>query len=84
MAKLTEPREPLDSLDAEEVAATAESRGWQIITERVESMIEGYRSQLETEERVNETTKIRGAIAALRTVLRLPTILQGEVTKEGA
>ena len=69
-----------DPVDLEHLDQTVASRGWQLIAERLQSMLTRKLEQLATDLDEAGTWKARGQIDALNTALRLPEILKAEFT----
>lgn len=75
-------REKLDGIDAEQISQVVDSRGWQLIRQRIEkTRDEKMRELLQPLDPV-QTANLRGSIAGLELALTVPKILMGEV-KEG-
>lgn len=68
----------LDGIDAEQVQRTTQSRGWQLITERLNKTLAGMVTDLERPHSEVDTATIRGTIAGLRLALGVPKILMVE------
>ena len=71
-------REELDAIDAQEVAELLDTRAWQLISRRIERITTGKARELERPSDAVNTAHLRGYIEALRTVLRVPSILIAE------
>lgn len=67
-----------DSIDAEHLQQTLETRGWQLIRERIERMIAADVQALETV-RAEELQRLQGGLARLRRVLQIPKIIDQEI-----
>lgn len=59
-----------------------QSRGWALVEERLQKDIERYRRELEHESVAESTAQVlRGKIAAARTCLTIPEIIEGEARR---
>lgn len=68
-----------DKTDLEHLRQMLETRGWQMIEQRIRQMIVGAQGQLELLEGGAELHRTQGQLAALRRVLQLPQILAREI-----
>lgn len=68
----------LDRLDAEEIEQAIITPGYARLRERYVAMLEQARIRLEQPAPAEETARLRGEVAALRVVLRLPDMLIAE------
>jgi hypothetical protein len=71
-------REKLDRVDADLIEQVVQSRGWQLIRQRVEHEIERERTALEQPGPETETAWRRGKLAGLRDALQIPKLLMAE------
>jgi hypothetical protein len=75
--------ETLDSLDAEDIRAATEMPGYEFILNRTLKELDRRRLELETQRDPIAAAELRGMVAALRTVVRIPEILIGEAKSQG-
>jgi hypothetical protein len=71
--------EPLDSGDLDALIDLERSRGYALVRERILAELERYRTGLEADSDIGWTSRLRGKIEALRTVLEIPEILKAEI-----
>ncbi len=71
-----------DSIDAEHIRQTLETRGWQLIEARIKETLEATRGQLELAELPPAQYRAQGAVRALRLVLNVPEILLREIAQQ--
>jgi hypothetical protein len=77
-------RQKHDPVDLEHLRQTLETRGWQMIRERIEEALDTARAQLDTEGIEAEFYRAQGRVAAYRKVLEIPGILQREIREREA
>lgn len=71
--------DPLDSADFDALQELERlSRGWELVRSCIQQEIARRGTELESDSDPTATAKIRGAIEALRLVLRMPEILKQE------
>jgi hypothetical protein len=70
-----------DHLDAERFRDMVLSPPFQILRRRIEAELERQRTECERQEDESPLRQAQGAVAALRTVLALPTIILGEIER---
>lgn len=77
-------RKPLDRLDGERVRELALMPGWKIVEKRYRQQIEkAVQSLIESTDPI-ESANLRGQIAAYRTAILIPSIIDKESTKEAS
>jgi hypothetical protein len=74
----------LDRVDAEAIRETIQTRGWKLITLRLQKMREANQLDLEQGHTEVETAALRGYLGALRAVAAIPDILIREGMKVAA
>jgi len=72
-------RVPPDKTDLEHLRQTLETRGWQMIEQRVREMLETVAGTLEISAEPPELYRAQGQMSALRRVLQVPGILAKEI-----
>lgn len=71
----------LDRVDAEAIRETVQTRGWKLITLRLQKMFSAKQLDLEQGHTEVETANLRGYLEALRAVGSIPDILIREGMK---
>lgn len=72
----------VSGIELDALAELAHDPGWGLVQERVRLMIERKRDDLERERESDKAAEIRGYLAALREVLRLPDVLKTEIERK--
>jgi hypothetical protein len=75
----TRARANYDRTDLDFLEETCRQRGWEMIRERLEQMLEAERSTCEQTDSTRAAVRSQGAVRALRTALRIPEILALEI-----
>ena len=75
-------RDKLDGIDAEHISQVIDSRGWQLIRQRIEKTRDMKMRELLNPLDAVQTADLRGMVRGLELALSMPQILMGEV-KEG-
>lgn len=71
-------KDKLDPVDADHIRRVTESRGWQLIRQRVERTLELKVAELQQPLDPVKTAEVRGMIQGLRLALDVPRILRAE------
>lgn len=72
-------RPAYDTTDLDHLRQTVNSRGWQMISERISDMLTTEAGTCSSTESLKAWRKAQGALAALNRVLKIPEILEREI-----
>ena len=72
-------RSRLDSVDAEAIRETLQTRGWKLILTRMQQVHVQKAHEIITQQSEIDTATLRGFITGIETAMRIPAILQSEV-----
>lgn len=73
----------LDGIDADHIGRVLDSRGWQLIKQRIEKALAMRIDELQGDLDALKTAEVRGVIQGLKLALQIPNILKGEANTHG-